>query len=164
MKIIDANGRFFGKLNIIDFFVIFLAVCAAAGLFYRLNSKETTAITGGNDVFYVTFCVEKVRQFSIDAVNEGDIIYEQHGQKLGVVTRVQTGAAHKIVSLNDGTSAYFPMRDKYDLFFTIEASGVINESGFYINGNNHMAAGHDVKIQSNMILTTAKVYSTQLYR
>jgi len=159
MKIIDKNGRLFGFLNILDLIVLILIVGAVLSLAYRLTDNETANLLGGNDTFYITFRTERVRDFSVAAVNVDDVIYEQFAQKLGTIVKVWTDIPHETVSLNDGTAEYFPMEDRFDLYFTIEATGTVNSGGYYVNGNNLLSAGKDIKIQSNMIYTTAKVYS-----
>jgi len=158
MKIIDEKGRLFRFINILDLVVLVLLAGAVSTFAYRTMNSDTARLIGGNDVFYVTFRIERVRDYSVNAVNVGDIIYEQFAAKLGEVVKVYTGTPHEIVDLNDGTAALFPMEDRFDLYITIEATGTINSGGYYVGGNNHLAPGRDVKIQSNMVLTTARVY------
>jgi hypothetical protein len=159
VKVIDEKGRLFGLLNVLDLLVLVLIIGAAASFAFRASSGEATPILNAGEKFYVTFRTERVREFSVKAVNVGDTIYEQHADVLGKVVKVWTEEPHEIVALNDGTAAYFPMEGKYDLFITIEATGAVNSNGYYVNGNNHLSSGKDVRLQSNMVYTSARVFS-----
>lgn len=159
MKMIDTKGRLFGFINILDLIVLALIIGLGAVFALRTATNETVTLIGANQTFYITFRIERVRDFSVAAVKEGDIIYEQYAQVLGKTVKVWTETPHEVVVLNDGTAEYFPMEGKYDLFITIEATGTSNSGGFYVNGNNQVSSGKDMKIQSNTIYTSARVFS-----
>lgn len=159
MKIIDKKGRLFGFINILDLIVLVLIVGLGASFAFKTATNENVTLLGASQTFYITFRIERVRDFSVNAVNTGDIIYEQHAQVLGKTVNVWTEEPHEVVALNDGTAEYFPMEGKYDLFITVEATGTVNSGGFYVNGNNQVSAGKDMKIQSNMVYTSARVFS-----
>jgi hypothetical protein len=157
--ILDKKGKLFGKVSIVDMVIILAVAALLAGYLLRSVSDETQRIVNSDTTFYVTFVVEKIRDYAIDAVSEGDVYYQQNvGAALGTVTAVRVEPTGDIVKRNDGTAVYMTMEDKYNLYITLECKGNITESGYYINGNNHVAAGGDIKIKSNMLSCSAKVY------
>ena len=155
MKFIK-NGRLFGLFNILDIFIFAIIAGSVAGVVMRLNASPVSVL-GGTDEFYVTFRIERVREFTVNAVNIDDVIYEQHGAKLGTVIDISEDEPRMNVAFYDGTAAYYPMDGRSDLYITIQATGAKNQNGYYIGGNNHLQPGKEIKIQSNMIYTTARV-------
>ena len=65
--------------------------------------------------FYVTFKVDDVRDYTADAVSEGEIFYEKNAAKLGTVTEVRSEPYMEVVTLEDGTSMQSPSPEKYTL-------------------------------------------------
>jgi hypothetical protein len=51
------------------------------------------------------------------------------------------------------------MEDRYRVFITLECVGTVNEMGYYINGNMHIAEGSEMVLVSNrVILPDSLVY------
>ena len=48
MKIIDRNGRLFGKISVIDLLVIAVVAVMAVALYVKTNQKEITSTTTQN--------------------------------------------------------------------------------------------------------------------
>lgn len=154
---IDSKGRLFSKISVIDLLVVLVLLGLCAGLAVKLMSSETQQIVSSNTTFYTTFMVEKVRDYSVEAVSEGDIFYEQHAQELGKVVKVWKETAYEIMKKNDGTAVYVPMEGRSNLFFTLECKGNVNSQGYFVNGNRQLAFGNDLKVKSNMILCMGRV-------
>ena len=158
-RIMDKNGRFFGKVSVIDVLLIVLILGLGAGFGYKKLSAPAERIIRSNTKFYATFVVEKIRDFSVEAFEAGDALYEQYGQQpLGKVVAIRTEQARDVLKMPDGTAIYAPMEDKYNLYLTIEASGSVNESGYYFNGNTQLAVGSDLMVQTNMVLCSMRVH------
>ena len=161
MKIIDAKGKLFSKISIIDILILIVIVGLGVGFGMKTLSKETVQIVNANQTFYTTFMVEKLRDFSLDAVQEGDIFYEQYGGVIGKVVEMTSESAYDIVKKDDGTALYAPMEGRYNLYITLECKGNVNSSGYFINGNNQMSIGREVKLKSNMLMTSGKVFKLE---
>ena len=158
-KFIDRNGRFFGRVSVIDVLLIVLILGLAVGFGYRKLSAPAQRIVDSNTKFYATFAIEKVRDFSVQSVKVGDIFYEQYGQQpLGKVVAVNSAQAYDVIHKTDGTSVYAPLLGKYNLYVTIEASGSVNSGGYYFNGNEQLSVGSDVTLQSNTVICSARIY------
>ncbi|MCL2462373.1 MAG: DUF4330 domain-containing protein [Defluviitaleaceae bacterium] len=158
-KVIDRRGKFFGKISIIDVLLIVLILGLAAGFGYKKLSAPAQQIVNANTKFYATFIVEKVRDFSVQSVAVGDVLYEQYGtQPLGKIVAVRSEQSYDVLKNPDGTAINAPMDGKYNIYMTIEASGSVNSGGYYFNGNEQMAVGSDVTLQSNMFICSARVY------
>jgi len=155
----DNRGRLLGKISIIDIVVVLAVVMFVAGFLYNRTAQDIRQIIAANTPIYVTFVVESVREFSFDAVNEGDVLFRQHERvPLGNVVEVTRGQAYDIIVLTDGTVAYAPMEDRYNMYITISGIGSITDTGFFLNGTQQMSVGGGMTIQSNRFLATVRVH------
>ena len=76
MKILDRRGRLFGKINIVDLFVILVVIALACAIIYKKTSKSLNSAEGGasapDEYCYVTlYCNQMVPEFS-KSINIGD--------------------------------------------------------------------------------------------
>ncbi|MBQ8942227.1 MAG: DUF4330 domain-containing protein [Firmicutes bacterium] len=76
MKILDRRGRLFGKINIVDLFVILVVIALACALIYKKTAKSVNSAEGGasapDEYCYVTlYCNQMVPEFS-KSINIGD--------------------------------------------------------------------------------------------
>ena len=158
-KVIDKKGKFFGKVSVIDIVLIILIIGLAAGFGYKKLSPQAERIVSSNTTFYATFVIQRIRNFSVAAVQDGDIFYEQYAQQpLGKVVATKAVQSHDIIHKNDGTAVNSPMEDKFDFYVTIEATGSVSDAGYYFNGNEQLSVGSNLIFQSNNVICSATVY------
>lgn len=139
MKIIDRNGRLFGKISIIDVLVILVVIVMAAALYFKNNQAHTgTAVTEQTITFQIR--ARGVDDFVADAILVGDGLYDQSyssgGRALGEITDVQverdpgTKLADK---LTNGTAGLLEAEDTVDMLITVKGSGLITGKSYSIN-------------------------------
>ena len=139
MKMIDRNGRIFGKISVIDLVVAAVVVVLAAALYFKSNQVHT----GGTVVEQtITFQV-RVRgldRYIADAVLVGDGLYDQNypsgGRAIGYITEVEVerDPGTKLAeSLGDGTAALVEAEDTVDLLITVEGSGLVDGRNYTLN-------------------------------
>ena len=136
MKIIDRNGRLFGKISIIDLLVILVVLVMAAALYVKTNHKEITSTTTVNTPITYQMLVRGVRTYVADAVQAGDLIYDpdrSSGGALGTITAVELQDGGKLAEFKDGTIETVPVEDGVDMLLTIEGSGLISDGRYIIN-------------------------------
>ena len=155
---IDKKGKLFSKISIIDFMIVVVVIGLGVGMAVRARSDETLQILNANQMFYATFVVERVRDFSVEAIHVDDIFYEQFGGLLGKVVDIEVTQAYDALKKDDGTALYAPMEGRHNIYFTLECWGSVNSGGFFVGGNNQLAVGSDVKLKSNKVMTSAKVH------
>ena len=162
---IDEKGRIYGKISVIDVFVLLAVLLMAAGFIYNRTSQNIRQIIAADTPIYVTFVVEGVRDFSFDAVGNGDVFFRQHERTvpLGTVTEVTRGQAYGIISMFDGTAVYAPIDGRYNMYITISGVGSITDTGYFLNGTQQMSRGGSMTLQSNRFLTTARVHAVGGY-
>ncbi len=156
---IDKKGRIFGKISIIDLIILVAILVLAVGFVLKLNSGEVDSIVSANETFYTTFKVSKVRSFSADAVEIGDLYFEKHAAQLGKVVKFEKEEARDIMIKDDGTVVEVPVEGKFDLYITIECTGRVNDRGYYSNGNRQLNVGSDLTIKSNKLTSSARIFA-----
>lgn len=139
MKIIDRNGRLFGKISIIDVLVILVVIVMAASLYFKKNQAHTgTAVTEQTIIFQIR--ARGVDDFVADAILVGDGLYDQNyssgGRALGEITDIQverdpgTKLADK---QTNGTAGLLEAEDTVDMLITVKGSGLITGKSYSIN-------------------------------
>ena len=135
MKIIDRNGRLFGKISVIDVLVIAVVLVMAAALFFKSNQTHTgTSVTSETITYQMV--ANGVRTYVADAVQVGDLMYDQDrssGGTLGKIVDIQILPGTKLGEMNDGTAGMVPVEDGVDLLLTIEGSGIVSEGRYLLN-------------------------------
>jgi hypothetical protein len=156
--IIDRQGRLAGKVSLIDIALILIAIGLIIGLGYRRLAPKAVQIVVSDTKFYVTLVIEPIREFSLNAIHEGDVFYKQHEQQpLGKVLSTRSEPAKEIIKRPDGTPLYVPMEEKYSLYMTLECAGNVTDNGYFVNGNAQISEGGDLIIQSNMVICGARI-------
>jgi len=162
MGIVDKQGRLFGKVSIIDIVILLAAVVLVAGYFYNRTAGHVRQIIMPDTQMEVTFLVEGVRAFSLDAVQEGDTFFRQHERiPLGNVVRIETSPAYDIIIREDGTAALAEVDGRYNMYITLAVVGSVTDTGYFINGTLQVSHGGRLSIQSNQLLSMAMVYRVE---
>jgi len=156
------KGKLFGKISIIDIILILVIIAAVIAVGLKSTDTGSSAAVKSDTEFYVTFKVENVRQYTVDAVSEGDIFYERNAALLGTVTEVESEPYMEIVTLSDGTSKLAPSPEKYTLYITMSCQGKEDSEGFYIGGTKQVARGMEIKLKSYMLNCDALVYDIEV--
>ncbi|MCL2853035.1 MAG: DUF4330 domain-containing protein [Defluviitaleaceae bacterium] len=156
---IDKNGRLFGKISVLDVAVVLLFAAMVAGFVMRGGTATAAQIIAANQEFYVVLSVERVREYSVNAVNIGDMFFEQHAALLGEVVDFWDEPADDIVRLDDGTLVVMESEYRRNLFVRLRAQGYISDAnGFFISGNNHVVPGQLIRVQSSNLFAFMTVH------
>ena len=139
MKIIDRNGRLFGKISVIDLLVIAVVAVLAAALSFKSNQSHTgVTVTEQPIVFQIR--ARAVDDYLAQAIQVGDGVYDKDyssgGRAIGRITDIQVerDPGRKMNDeMNDGTAALLDYEDTVDLLITVEGSGVSDGRSYTIN-------------------------------
>ena len=134
MKIIDKNGRLFGKISIIDVVVVLVVAVMALGLYVKSNTKNITASTEDEVITYQVM-VNAIPDYMAEALKEGDLVYEDgvYGDSLGKVTDVEITEGDRLAGLPDGTLKMIPVEGTVNMLVTIEGRGIVDEGNYMLN-------------------------------
>jgi len=159
---IDNQGRIRGRVSIIDIVIVVAILALVAGFVYRRATPHISDIFRSEEPFYVTFEVNRIRGIiTEDSVIIGESIFRQHAthHALGTIVHIEHLPATEIMRRTDGTAVLATMEGRYSLRITIEATGNITPSGYFVNGNDHLSPGGDIRlVNSRFFFPVAEVY------
>lgn len=136
MKIIDSNGRLFGKISIIDVLVILVVAVMAFALYTKSNTLTVTASSTPGTTITFTALAENLDMQVADAIAVGDKLYDDDhatGGAIGVITSVEKLPATEVEKLTQGEYVMLTNPDGANVQITVECSGIINEGRYSIN-------------------------------
>ena len=136
MKVIDHNGRLFGKISVIDVLVV-LVVIALAGALCVKNSRPHTGTSVTTQPITFQVVVEGAQDYLKDNIHVGDKVYDLNyssgNSPLGEITAIEEQPGSKMATFTDGTTGLAEVEDGVNLLLTIEGEGLINDKGYSLN-------------------------------
>lgn len=89
--VLDDRGRLFGKVSVVDLFVLLLLVALALFAYARLAGTDTV-----EEPYNLTLTVEKVRDVTVAQFQEGDTVTDEGGTVLGRIVSPPSDTATPI--------------------------------------------------------------------
>lgn len=136
MKVIDHNGRLFGKISVIDVLVI-LVVIALAGALYVKNTRPHTGTSVATQTITYQVLVEGAQSYLKDNIHVGykvyDLTYSSGGSPLGEITDIEEQPGSKLTTFTDGTMGLAQVEDGVNLLLTIQGEGLVGDKGYSLN-------------------------------
>ncbi len=136
MKVIDHNGRLFGKISVIDVLVI-LVVIALAGALYVKNTRPHTGTSVATQTITYQVLVEGAQSYLKDNIHVGDKVYDltysSGGSPLGEITDIEEQPGSKLTTFTDGTMGLAGVEDGVNLLLTIQGEGLVGDKGYSLN-------------------------------
>lgn len=135
MKLIDKNGRLFGKISMIDVVVVLLEAVLAVALQHKAQLPQTSTGTEDPKITF-TLWVRNQRPEILDAIHIGDGLYDPDrstGGSLGKITDIQVSEGTIQGELKNGTIMQLPCEDRVDLMITLEGSGLVDDGSYILN-------------------------------
>lgn len=131
MKLIDRNGRLFGKISVIDVIVLVVVAALVAAVFYRNRLPQTGTSVTTVPVVY-TMQLQNQPEYMLDAIQVGDQMFDKErstGGSLGTITDIEVSDGTQRGELDDGTVAMLPAEGYYNILLTIEGQALVGDDG-----------------------------------
>lgn len=136
MKIIDHNGRLFGKISVIDVIVVLVVAALGAALYVKQNQPHTGSGIETRTITYQAV-VEGAPEYLKENIHVGDKVYDLEytsgGSPLGEIMAIEEQPGSKMATFTDGTKGMAPVEDGVNLLLTIQGEGLVSEKGYSIN-------------------------------
>ncbi|MCL2839171.1 MAG: DUF4330 domain-containing protein [Defluviitaleaceae bacterium] len=157
---IDKNGKLFGRISIIDILILVAVLALGIGFAFRQTSEQLGTVLNANEPFYIVLETNRVRGVAFESLEIGDMVFRLHGRDpMGTVVDIEVHPATQIMRLTDGTAIVAEMEDRYRVVITLESRGSITNTGYFVNGIDHIASGMEVVAVTNMMyLPTVTAY------
>ena len=136
MKIIDKNGRLFGKISVIDVMVILVVAVIGVALYLKTNTMTHTSTATANDIINYQIYIRGVGDNVKDALRLEDQIFdEDRGNSgcLGVIKNIEVLPGTEMISFDDGTVSIVSSEGTDDLLLTIQGEGLISGKSYALN-------------------------------
>ena len=126
-RFLDARGRFFGKVNVVDVIVLLVIVAVVAFAVVRTTGGSSTTIP-----VTVTYSVEEVRQATVDALvgaSQGKgTVRDEGGTVLGKVLSVTPAPTEEPVPTAEGDLKKVPSPVFSDVSIVVQGQGRLSGS------------------------------------
>lgn len=136
-KIIDQNGRLFGRISVIDVVVILAVAGLCFAVYMKQNVLPATATTSAlNTSFTAVIKGELIADYVVDQIRVGDTIYDKDhatGGAIGVVTEIEITDGTKTQAIYDGTYAQITAELEKNIRITIVGNGNYENGRFVFN-------------------------------
>lgn len=140
MKIIDRDGRLFGKISVIDLLVIAAVVVIAAAVYVKKNATPTGSGTVKEQPIVFQIQAAGLEDYLADAIRVGDKVYDANYSSgsgaVGEITQVQVlndPGTQLREDMMDGTLQMIEAEGTVDLLITVKGSGVSDGRSYTIN-------------------------------
>lgn len=162
MKLMDENGRLFGRVSVIDVLAILVVLFMAVALF--TTSRTRTTATGEEETITFQIRVQGVEGYMLDAIRVRDSLYDQGyasgGKGIGTITAVE-------VERDPGTQLSGPFADggvywvesegTLDLILTVEGRGTRDGRSCTLNGVYALGVNASRTYYTNRAIFSGKV-------
>lgn len=135
-KIIDRNGRLFGKVSVIDLVVVLMVAALALAMNMKNNDLDASKTTGADTPITFTVYVENVEPYVADAMRVGDSVYDKDrasGGAVGTIAKIERLPGETTAQLSNGTFVRVANEHGCNLLVTIEGKGMVSNGRYSIN-------------------------------
>lgn len=136
MKIIDRNGRLFGKISVIDVIVLLVVAVMAVALYLKTNTMTHTSTALPDDTITYQVMAYGVPSYVEGLIREGDRMFDEDNGtvgSLGEVIAVEYFPGARPATFADGTAGMAPVENGVNVLLTIQGKGLISGDSYALN-------------------------------
>jgi len=152
-----AKKKLFGKLNIIDVFIIIVLIGVVAGTVYRFTSPGAD-LTRGQTVIDYTIRIQAARAFSLEYYDVGHIVFDSiTEEEIGFITGFWHVPHRAPTFHDDGTVTLEEMPGLVDIYVNIRTTGLVTAEAYFSGGTYELKVGSNVPFMTkwmNVVTTT----------
>jgi hypothetical protein len=153
----DKNGRFFGKISVIDIVVVLLLALLVAAVVWRFTAPAAQVGRGDTQVDF-TLRITGVRDFTLPYYQEGLRMYSRSsGQYVGSITGFTAMPSYDNVTLHSGEVIRAARPGRVDIYLDLTAEGRVTPNAIYAAGNFQLSVGSVSVMQTRYIEVNAVV-------
>ena len=157
MKLVDENGKIFGKVNIVDLIVLVLIVAIAAAGIIRVSSKKLNADNSeagadGEQYCYVTLLSSLVVPEVAEGLKEGDKLVANNAFTDAEVVSVDVAPAAYVGTNSEGKAVYSEHPLWKDVKEKVNPKSVILKVG-----NQEVRVGYSYILKTQTVETNCKI-------
>ena len=139
--VLDSRGRLFGKVSVVDLFVVLLLIALAFFAYVRFVASDTT-----EGPYEMTLVVERVRDPGFAQFQVGDVVTEERGADLGKIASVVVAPSPTEVPTANGGLEMQPSPLFSDITIVVKGRAEMSASTIRV-GSLVLAAGKVLTVQ-----------------
>lgn len=136
-KVIDNEGRLFGKVSVIDLAVVLIVAVMAVALYVKNNSLDASSTSSeSNATIYFVAESGQVADYIADAIKVGDKVYDKDrssGGAIGEIVDIETSPSALMAGTYRGEYVKAPNDEAKSMRVTVKCNGSIAGGRFTIN-------------------------------
>ena len=160
--LVDDKGRIFGKISIIDVFIVVLAIFIGTLSWYKFsghNNKDNLSDKTGK--IQIVFYQEEINNFSANNVKIGDPASEAlQNIGFGKVTDIKIDKSISWSSDIKGIQVSSSKKGYSSIYITMEGKGIIGPNGISI-GNHTYYIGEVITLRAGNSIFFGKIYNAE---
>ena len=146
--ILDDKGRLFGKISIIDIFVLVVLIAVVSVGYFKFGNKSHSGTREPEQLVHIKFYSPSVENYTAFEVKEGDIVTnEGNNNPMGKVVAVEIGESEEFSPDSSGKFVKSVVEGYSSLEITSEVIGRLKEGSLVINGNMY-STGSEIIIRA----------------
>lgn len=147
------------KFNIIDILIVLLILILILVASIRFgNYNKTNDDTAKIDNFAYELKISGVRNYTIDAFEIGDILYDtQTSAEIGKIVKKDYRETKSYEATKNGKLKEVTVPNRFDLFLMVETEGIIDDSGYFAGRTVEIKVGVDKSIETLYAKSTGKI-------
>jgi hypothetical protein len=138
---IDKKGKLFGKVSVVDLFVLVVVVVAVVFIYNNMGVAAITSATRGEALtmkFHTEFAVDDI----VAALREGaPVIDWERRVELGRITGIEVSYGYQFITNEDGVLIKAPRPGYSSIEIQTSLRGVIQDTSAIIDGNRYNVGG-----------------------
>lgn len=148
------------KINIIDIAIVVLILALVLASYLKFGVYEHTKTSAEMSKIEYSIKIFDVRNYTGDAFKVGDTVFDSQTKlAIGKVTNIETENSKSNRETSDGRIVYAENKNRYNVIITIEAEGIENDKGFFVDRSVELKVGSDKEIETRYVKTTGKIMS-----
>ena len=141
----------------IDGLVLGLILLLLAGTAFKFLILDPSARQQAAVPFSIEIKIRGLRQYSVDAIQEGDFLYEDEGKaKVGTITAKRVEPAEDLATFPDGTIESVPVEDRFDVYLTVSSAGT-KKDGVYHAGTYRFRQNDNILFYTKYSIWTGRI-------
>lgn len=156
-RIIDENGRLFGKVSLIDIIVVLAVAAVVLAAALKSEVMSTTSGTIATEPVEYTIVVKDIRQTVADMFREGDEVWTEGGVSIGKITGVDNQQAITQSQLVDGSYVEGIKESKIDSYVTILVDCSFSNGRYFANRTVGLFINQEIKLVTKYVKFPAYV-------
>lgn len=171
-KLIDAEGRLFGFISVVDIVAVLVVAALALMLVNRFITPasgghgNTSGQGGSSNESEITFevCLAGMRETSAASIQAGDRIYSSAtGALLGEIVGTRQEPYIQIVDDHrDGTVKEMPTEGYCDLYVTIRGNCSVLDGHYYLDGATELVRNATVSFVTPYVAVSGRLMSCEV--